>query len=183
MRNFKSLEVDIWSSPNDQHRVKHIGMANSAETFEKLKSHLQDQNMLPDDYFLFNDDLLTRFAGKLPDYHFAECLPNYGGSEGIYLDITLLYSDESGHTKRTNFLTGKTLEESSDAFIRMARIAAECSLMLNGRGCSYIQNDIELTLKPDEADMLHQLLKRALDAQESEAEITILSAIIKKLDR
>ena len=45
-----------------------------------------------------------------------------------------LFCRELGRISLFNFATGKTLGESGDDFLRMSRIAAECSMMLNGRG-------------------------------------------------
>ena len=64
--------------------------------------------MLPDEYFLLGMD--GKLEDELPDYDIAECVPNFGGSEGIYLDITLIYV-EKGKVHRDRFATGKTLEK------------------------------------------------------------------------
>lgn len=64
-------------------------------TFEKLETHLKEKGMLPDEYFLYDVDMRTK-ARELPDFSFALCVPNYGSSEGIYLDIDLIYCDEDG---------------------------------------------------------------------------------------
>ena len=137
MEKIRTFELDRWSEPDEQHRVRHIGMADAKETFEKLETHLKEKGMLPDEYFLYDVDMRTK-ARELPDFNFAMCVPNFGGSEGIYLDIDLIYCDEDGKQKSLRFATGKTLQEGADAFFWMSRIAAECSLMLNGRGRTVI---------------------------------------------
>lgn len=130
MEKIKTFELDRWSEPDEQHRVRHIGMADAKETFEKLEAHLKEKGMLPDEYFLYDVDMRTK-TRELPDFNFALCVPNFGGSEGIYLDIDLIYCDEDGEQKSLRFATGKTLQEGADAFFWMSRIAAECSLMEN----------------------------------------------------
>ena len=72
----------------------------------------------------------------------------------MYLDIDLIYSDEDGGQKSLRFATGKTLREGADAFFWMSRIAAECSLMLNGRGRIYEKHNVELVLTEEEAETL-----------------------------
>lgn len=57
------------------------------------------------------------------------CNVSYGGSEGIYLDISLNTASGS-----QSFITGKTLSEDVESFLNMSRAAAECNLMLNGNG-------------------------------------------------
>ena len=57
------------------------------------------------------------------------CNVSYGGSEGIYLDISLNTASGS-----QSFITGKTLSEDVESFLNMSRAAAECNIMLNGNG-------------------------------------------------
>ena len=123
-----SFELDRWSEPDENHRVKHIGMADAKGTFDKLKTHLEAHGLLPDEYFLYSDEL----SGELPEFEEALCIPNFGSSEGIYLDISLACRDGDGKRYFQSFATGKTLGETADDYFRMFRIAAECSLMLNG---------------------------------------------------
>ena len=52
-----SFELDRWSKPDENHRVKHIGMADAKETFDKLKTHLETHGLLPDEYFLYSDGI------------------------------------------------------------------------------------------------------------------------------
>ena len=74
-----SFELDRWSKPDENHRVKHIGMADAKETFDKLKTHLETHGLLPDEYFLYSDEL----SGELPEFEEALCIPNFGSSAGI----------------------------------------------------------------------------------------------------
>lgn len=174
MEKIKSFDLDRWSEPDEHHCVRHIGMADAKETFEKLEAYLRDKGMLPDEYFEYSMDLRTR-QKELPDFDFALCVANFGASEGIYLDIDLIYSVEGGGQKSMRFATGKTLQEGADAFFQMARIAAECSLMLNGRGRVYERHNVELVLTEEEAETLASLTKTLQEqsadmAQEEEME-------------
>ena len=40
MARIRSFNLDRWSEPDEQRRVRHIGMADARETFDKLKKHL-----------------------------------------------------------------------------------------------------------------------------------------------
>ena len=132
MRELKTLEVDKWVPGDKPGLVKHSGMISPQEAFDLLEAHLEKEGLLPDEYFLAG---LWRYDNKpqLPDYRQANCCVNWGGSEGIYLNISLVYR-EGNEIKYFDFATGKTLGQSGDDFLRMSRIAAECSMMLNGRG-------------------------------------------------
>ena len=153
MEKIKTFDLDRWSEPDEQQHVRHIGMADAKETFEKLEAHLKEKGMLPDEYFSYSMDMRTR-SKELPDFNFALCVPNFGGSEGIYLDIDLIYIEEDGEQKSLRFAPGKTFQEGADAFFWMSRIAAECSLMLNGRGRTYEKHNVELVLAEEEAEAL-----------------------------
>lgn len=123
MAKIKTFELDRWSEPDEKRRVRHIGMADAKETFDRLQTHLELKGLLPDEYFLFSDEL----TGELPEFDQALCIPNFGASEGIYLDISLACRDKDGKRCFQNFATGKTLGETADDYYRMFRIAAECS--------------------------------------------------------
>ena len=47
MEKIRTFELDRWSEPDEQHRVRYIGMADAKETFEKLETHLKEKGMLP----------------------------------------------------------------------------------------------------------------------------------------
>ncbi len=128
----KTIEVDRWSKPDAQRRVQHIGMIKAQEAFDQLEQHLKDHGLLPDEYFLLSKQNFGGGMDELPNYDQAICQVNFGGSEGIYIDIMLEVSDDK--TRFVQFATGKTLSEHAEAYRHMGRIAGECSLMLNGRG-------------------------------------------------
>lgn len=130
MREIKTIESERYEKMDDGVHLKYIGMVKAQEAFDTLKKHLEKEGMLPDEYFSLN----FQVEGKeLPDFCTAVCHTDWGGSEGIYIDIDLIYF-ENNEQKTFHFATGKTLESSGDAFLKMSRIAAECSMMLNGRG-------------------------------------------------
>ncbi|SDN88061.1 hypothetical protein [Acetanaerobacterium elongatum] len=135
----KSIEVERWSEPNEKQQVKSLGMIKAQDAFNQLEKHLKEQGLLPDEYFLFSPENFTRNDGELPDFVEALCDTDFGGSEGIYLDISLKY-EEDGKYRFVHFATGKTLGETTEAFYCMARIGAECSMMLNGRGNNIMNN-------------------------------------------
>lgn len=78
MAKIKTFELDRWSEPDEKRRVRHIGMADAKETFDRLQTHLELKGLLPDEYFLFSDEL----TGELPEFDQALCIPNFGASEG-----------------------------------------------------------------------------------------------------
>lgn len=157
MSDFKTFDLDIWSEPDEKHRVTHIGMKNCKEIFSILENHLKENGLLPDEYFLcdfrnFEDDC------PLPDYDEAICHTNFGSSEGIYIDIFLRHYEDD-KIKYVRFATGKTLGETADDFLKMSRIAAECSMLLNGRGRTLQKSTVaELMLDNEETETVTNAL-------------------------
>ena len=113
----------------------------------------------------------------MPEFEEALCIPNFGSSEGIYLDISLACRNSDGKRYFQSFATGKTLGETADDYFRMFRIAAECSLMLNGRGFSYERNNVDIVLTGKEAAAVANSVELDLCGYlEPEAEALLSSA-------
>lgn len=179
MAKIKTFELDRWGEPDEKRRVRHIGMADAKETFDRLQTHLELKGLLPDEYFLFSDEL----TGELPEFDQALCIPNFGASEGIYLDISLACRDKDGKRCFQNFATGKTLGETADDYYRMFRIAAECSLMLNGRGNTYEQKKVDIVLTEQEAEAVGTVVDMELCGHHPPEAEAILNSALEKIDR
>lgn len=123
----KTIEIDKYEPiPDKPGMCRAVGQANKQEIFDQLKDHLEYVGMLPDEYFL----LSTQQPEIIPEnWRDFKCNVSYGGSEGIYLEISLNTASGS-----QGFITGKTLNEDVESFLNMSRAAAECNLMLNGNG-------------------------------------------------
>ena len=179
MAKIKTFELDRWSEPDEKRRVRHIGMADAKETFDRLQTHLELKGLLPDEYFLFSDEL----TGELPEFDQALCIPNFGASEGIYLDISRACRDKDGKRCFQNFATGKTLGETADDYYRMFRIAAECSLMLNGRGNTYEHKKVDIVLTEQEAEAVGTVVDMELCGHHPPEAEAILNSALEKIDR
>ena len=131
MREIKTIASDRYEKMENG-LLKHVGMITGKEAFNQLKKHLEEVGLLPDEYFI-PTYFQKNMDEELPAFRSAICHTDWGGNEGIYVDIELMYI-ENRNRKFHHFATGKTLDESGEAFLRMSRIAAECSIMLNGRG-------------------------------------------------
>ncbi len=180
MATINSFEVDRWSKADGNDRVKHVGMLKMGEVFEMLKEHLLSRNMLPDEYFLINQDDWHE-DWELPEYDYAICVPNFSRSEGITLDISLVYDDKRKQRQHMSFATGRMFEESADAFLKMTRIAAECSLMLNGHGTIYLKENVDVSLNPKQALYLTDLLEKKYVNSMDPNERDMLSGLLKQL--
>lgn len=119
------IKTEIWKpDPARPGVVVFDKQRKAQDIFDELEAHLIADGRLPDEYFLLknslwgNGELFPRDAEIL-------CNVNYGGSEGIYLDISVRYAkDVYEHDSKTGvlawhrrmvaepFVTGKTLGES-----------------------------------------------------------------------
>ena len=122
----KTIEIDKYEPiPDKPGYCRAVGQASKQEIFDQLKDHLEYVGMLPDEYFMISMQQPEIIPENWRDF---TCNVSYGGSEGIYLDISLNTASGS-----QSFITGKTLSEDVESFLNMSR-AAECNLMLNGNG-------------------------------------------------
>ena len=48
MTKIKTFELDRWSEPDEKRRVRHIGMADAKENFDRLQKHQELKGLLPD---------------------------------------------------------------------------------------------------------------------------------------
>ena len=67
---------------------------NLAELYEKIKSHLNKMNLLPDEYFEFNSYMFSNSELDVDEDISISCNTEWGESEGIYIDVYLDYLDK-----------------------------------------------------------------------------------------
>lgn len=120
----KTIETEIWVPIEEKKGyVRYVGQRKAKEVFDELQNTLKEMNLYPDEYFLLANEF--QFDGALfPKMSGLYCYAQWGSSEGIYLEVDILTSDEEKKEYRTvHFATGKTLEESEETFDRMQYIA------------------------------------------------------------
>ena len=133
----KRIELELWEPSQEDPRIlKYMGQPKAAEVFKELKYRLETQGCLPDEYFLL--DLRWENGREIPKDSELFCTVNYGGSEGIYIDIYLKWYEE-GRPVTKNFITGKTLEESGDALDRMFLTASAVTKAFHGERTSHVR--------------------------------------------
>ena len=117
------IQTDKWKpSPDNPNKKVYDGQRTAREVFDDLEAHLKSIGYLPDEYFLF-DNRNWGNGREFPSDGWLTNQVDYGGSEGIYLDITLEYYEKGEH-RYNHFATGKTLGESGDDLDRMNLIAS-----------------------------------------------------------
>ena len=134
----KQIELENWdTSPNNSQAKVYIGQREAQEVFTELEHRLESIGMLPDEYFLL--DSQWENGKEIPRGAEIFSTVQYGGSEGIYLDVSISWHEESGKHV-SSFATGKTLGESESHLDRMYLTASAInkSLYSNNPHAGYV---------------------------------------------
>ena len=140
----QGIDWQIYEKADDGIHVKLVGTKTYQQIFDELTEHLKEVGFVPDEYFDLSPYINDPDAQIPLDTYSFHANADWGGSEGIYIDIWF-----TTNNKQCEFAIGKTLADDIEAYIKMSRIAAECQLMLNG-GLMEIPEDIKSKLYPPE---------------------------------
>ena len=138
------IETEIWKkNPDKPGTLIFDSQRKARDIFMELKEHLKADGRLPDEYFLIGHD--WEKGALFPKNADIFCTVNYGGSEGVYVDVYLRYKKEVSEyieeanivvKKRRmvteNFATGKTLGESLTDLDKMNLVASSISAAFYG---------------------------------------------------
>ena len=166
------IELSRWEpSPEDPRRKQYAGQRTAQEVFEELRHRLEGMGYLPDEYFLMNRDWEN--GREIPRGADIFCTTDYGGSEGIYLDVSLQWY-ENDRTVTRNFITGKTLGETGADLDRMFLISSAITKAFHGDRGTYARY-LSCGEQPEpEAMIVH------LDPAEQR---TIIQALVEQRER
>ena len=120
------IDLYLYGPVEGQPGHSHIvGQPTAQEMFAQLEQHLNSIGYLPDDYFSLDRDWQN--GVKIPADADIVCTADYGGSEGVYLNVALRWHDDAGDPHTKHFITGKTLEDTPSALDRMHLTASPVS--------------------------------------------------------
>ena len=139
------IETEIWKkNPDKPGTIIFDSQRKARDIFVELKEHLKADGRLPDEYFMFDESNWGKGA-LFPKDAYIYCVTDYGGSEGIYIDIYLKYEKDvyeyneekkSGEYKKRmvteHFATGKTLGDSLEDMDKMHLVAASVTAAFYG---------------------------------------------------
>ena len=128
----KTIELEKWTPSADNSReMEYAGQRTAQEVFEERKHRLEGMGYLPDEYFLM--DHHWENGREIPKDADIFCTTDYGGSEGVYLDVYLKWYDEQQKKSITkSFITGKTLGENGNDLDRMFLISSAITKAFHG---------------------------------------------------
>ena len=126
----KQIEFERWEPDAENPRkLNYAGQRTAEDVFHELEARLDSVGYLPDEYLLL--DIHWQNGREMPRDADFFCKTDYGGSEGIYLDVFLEWYEDSQH-KTEHFMTGKTLGESGADLDRMFLISAAITKAFRG---------------------------------------------------
>ena len=157
------------------------------EVYEELKHRLEGMGYLPDEYFLLDD--VWEDGKVVPRDADLFCTTDYGASEGIYLDVRLIWYGEDGKPVIKTFATGKTLGESSSDMDRMFLISSAITKAFHGEHGAYARfqrledgtkaEGVVLHLSPKERRVLMDALLEQRMRQE--AQMTSTEQLLRRM--
>lgn len=131
----KKIELEQWEPfPGDPQRMQYAGQRVAQEVFEELKHRLEGMGYLPDEYFLMDREWEN--GREIPKDADIFCTTDYGGNEGVYLDVYLKWYEDSRPVTKS-FITGKTLGETGADLDRMFLISSAITKAFHGDGETY----------------------------------------------
>ena len=164
-----------------------LGGRTGQEVYEELKHRLEGMGYLPDEYFLLDD--VWEDGKVVPRDADLFCTTDYGDSEGIYLDVRLIWYGEDGKPVIKTFATGKTLGESSSDMDRMFLISSAITKAFHGEHGAYARfqrledgtkaEGVVLHLSPKERRILMDALLEQRIRQE--AQMTSTEQLLRRM--
>ena len=134
----KEIELEQWEPlPGDPRQTQYAGQRTAQEVFEELKHRLEGMGYLPDEYFLMDREWEN--GREIPKDADIFCTTDYGGNEGVYLDVYLKWYEDSRPVTKS-FITGKTLGETGADLDRMFLISSAITKAFHGDGETYARH-------------------------------------------
>ena len=94
-----TIDFDKWEpNPDKPGTIRRVGQRTAQEVFAELQYRLGSTGYLPDEYFLMDGD--WRNGKEIPRDAGFICSVDYGGSEGVYLDVYLLDLVQNAGSKK-----------------------------------------------------------------------------------
>ncbi len=150
----KQIEFERWEPDAENPRkLNYAGQRTAEDVFHELEARLDSVGYLPDEYLLL--DIHWQNGREMPRDADFFCKTDYGGSEGIYLDVFLEWYEDS-QRRTEHFMTGKTLGESGADLDRMFLISSAITKAFRGGNSVHARYMvIGEQPEPEEAMLLH----------------------------
>jgi hypothetical protein len=143
------IQLERWEpTKDDSRKMEYAGQRTAQEVYQELKYRLKNNGLLPDEYFLMDSDWNN--GREIPKGADIFCATDYGGCEGIYLDVYLKWHENNKPIIKS-FITGKTLGESGSDLDRMFLISSAITKAFHGEKLK--SDSMILHLNPSEQQL------------------------------
>lgn len=83
----ETIDMKIYEPvPGKKGLVREVGFRKAKDVFHELEERLRQLGLYPDEYFVLNSPYDDKGA-LFPETVTMHCYANWGGSEGIYLEV------------------------------------------------------------------------------------------------
>ena len=150
----KQIEFERWEPDAENPcKLNYVGQRTAEDVFHELEARLDSVGYLPDEYLLL--DNRWQNGREMPRDAGFFCRTDYGGSEGIYLDMFLEWYEDS-QRRIEHFMTGKTLGESGANLDRMFLISSAITKAVRGDNSIHARYMVVgAQPEPEETMLLH----------------------------
>lgn len=150
----KQIEFERWEPDAENPcKLNYVGQRTAEDVFHELEARLDSVGYLPDEYLLL--DRRWQNGREMPRDAGFFCRTDYGGSEGIYLDMFLEWYEDS-QRRIEHFMTGKTLGESGANLDRMFLISSAITKAVRGDNSIHARYMVVgAQPEPEETMLLH----------------------------
>ncbi len=152
----KTIDLELWEpNPEKPGFLRYAGQPVAEDVFRELEQRLTETGFLPDEYFLLSPE--WEGGRKIPKAADIFCATDYGGNEGVYVDVCLKWR-EDGKSVIRSFATGKTLGESGCDLDKMFLTASAVTKAFHGEGWRGEQTGTVLCFDKEETKALTEVL-------------------------
>ena len=133
----RQIELEIWEPhPEKKGMIRFSACRKIKDVFDELYNSLKENSLLPDEYFLLSYKLND--GATVPRDASVEVRTRWGSNEGIYIDVDFVSRDG----QYIHFATGKSLDETGEAYDRMSFIAGFIYKSFAGEGYSTLRHHL-----------------------------------------
>lgn len=95
-----AIDLEIWEpNPDDPRYLRYVGQPRAEDVFAQLEQRLTEQGWLPDEYFQMDRE--WEHGREIPKGADIFCITDWGGSEGVYVDVYLKWYEDGKPITRT----------------------------------------------------------------------------------
>lgn len=158
----RAVATEIWEDGLNDEQLHYIGQRSGKTVFKEMYDILEQEQLIPDEGFRLGREFDYGIINEFPKQYNLHCFVRWGGCEGIYIDVILTpQGDQAAERESICFATGKTLDESEEAFDRMVYLGGYIYRLFNGNGIHRPRHAINDSDEINRKYML--LLKKAND--------------------